>query len=583
MKKHASKFLGLALFLAVTGQTLGLRGAPHRAHLSADLVLHESNRSSRRVNVIVTGSRDALTNVARQHGLSIVKWLSDGAVLSANSDELTTLAADSAIETLSGDPRVHVGMTVSNRAMLADQTRAGTRGLLGLGGVPGVTGAGIGVAVIDSGIAPHAALKNKVVANVSFVTGDPSTNDAFGHGTHVAGIIAGAATNASSAYSSGVAPGVQLVNVRVLGADGTGYTSDVIAGIDWAVANRAAYNIRIINLSLGHPVTESATTDPLCRAVQRAAQAGIVVVVAAGNEGRAPNQARELGGITSPGNSPYAITVGSINTYGTPGRDDDTVADYSSRGPTEYDFAMKPDVVAPGSAIVSLEAQNAYLVSKYPFLHRGGSGTNAYMQLSGTSMAAPMVSGAAALLLQGVPSLTPAQIKLALQSGATYMKDAGIVGGGAGSVNVWASRVITVNGLASILNALTSTLGLSNLTEAGGASFWDAGTMSQRLYNHTGLRLLGILDLGRIWGDPSLLNQGDLNLIGLTNPLAKLTPNTMMYGGLTSSMDDGDQIIWGTTIYDQSSGQDVVWGTDDEDQIIWGTSADPTLTAANPQ
>jgi subtilisin family serine protease len=583
MKTSRLKFIGLALIAVLVAPSYGVRGAEHRAHLSSDLLRHEARGSSARVNVIVPGSADTIERLARQHHVTVVKWLSEGAVLSANSDELHELASDTGIDNLSGDPKVRVGMTVSNKTMLTDQTRAGAPGrLLGLGAIPGVTGAGIGVAVVDSGISPHAALKNRIVANVSFVTGDPSTADAFGHGTHVAGIIAGTATAATSLYSSGVAPGAQLINVRVLGADGSGYTSDVIAGIDWAVANRSRYNIRIINLSLGHAVTESASTDPLCLAVQRAVQAGVVVVAAAGNEGRAPNQARELGGITSPGNSPSALTVGAISTQGTPSRDDDTVADYSSRGPTEYDFAMKPDVVAPGSAIISLEAANGYLVSHYPFLHRAGSGTNAYMQLSGTSMAAPMVSGAVALLLQGSPNLSPSQIKLALQSGATYMHDGGIVGGGAGSVNVWTSRVITANGLTSLLTNLTNALGLGDLSGASGASFWDAGTLSQRLYHHTGLRLLSLLDLTRIWGNPGLLNQGDLNLVGLTNPLARLKPNPMMYGGLARSMDDDDQIIWGTTVQDEN-GQDVVWGTDDDDQIIWGTSVDPTLTAPNPE
>jgi len=574
-----NKLLLLVIAVLLSIPALRLKGAPHHAHLSADLVLRQSRPASARVNVIVTGDRDTLEPVLKDHNFRVVRWIANGAVVSVNDSELGDLAGEDVVDTISGDHRVRVGMTVSNRTMLADKTRAGTSGLLGLGGIPGVTGQGIGVAIVDSGIAPHPALKNKIVANVSFVTGDPSVNDAFGHGTHVAGIIAGAATGTTPLFSSGVAPGVQLINVRVLGADGTGYTSDVIAGIDWAVANKSLYNIRIINLSLGHPVVESATTDPLCLAVERAAHAGILVVVAAGNEGRAPNLARELGGITSPGNAMDALTVGAITTWATASRDDDTVADYSSRGPTRYDFAMKPDVVAPGSAIVSLEAQNTYLISHYPFLHRAGSGVNSYMQLSGTSMAAPMVTGAAALLLQGAPSLSPAQVKLALQSGSTFMQDGGIVGGGAGSVNAWTSRVITANGLTALLAPITSLLG--DLTDAGGASFWDDGTLSRNLYQHTGIRLLGLLDLTRIWSSPLLLKAGQLNLVGLSNPLASYKPNPLMYGGLSRSMDDDDQIIWGTSVQDEN-GQDVVWGTDDDDQIIWGTSADPTLTDSNP-
>jgi hypothetical protein len=192
-----------------------------------------------------------------------------------------------------------------------------------------------------------------------------------------------------------------------------------------------------------------------------------------------------------------------------------------------------------------------------------------------------MVSGAAALLLQGTPGLSPAQLKLALQSGASYMSDGGLVGGGTGSVNVWASRGVTSNGLVNLLTSITSLIGL-DLSHSTGASFWDAGTMSSRLYAHTGIRLLGLLDLSRIWSNPSLLNLGDLNLIGSTNPLANLKPNPLMYGGLSRGMDDDDQIIWGTSVRDDN-GQDVVWGTDDDDQIIWGTSMDPTLVASSPQ
>src|SRR5207237_1227477 len=143
-------------------------------------------------------------------------------------------------------------------------------------------------------------------------------------------------------------------------------------------------------------------------------------------------------GITSPGNSPLAFTVGALNTWGTVGRNDDTVADFSSRGPTKFDLAVKPDLAAPGTKIVSLEADGSYLSMTYPTLHVAGGVGNSYMRLSGTSMAAPMVSGAAALLLSGAPALTTAQLKLALQTGSTYMSDGGLVGAGAGSMNVWA-------------------------------------------------------------------------------------------------------------------------------------------------
>src|SRR5262249_54051237 len=210
--------------------------------------------------------------------------------------------------------------------------------------------------IVDSGIANHLALSNRVVASVSFVTGDTSTNDDYGHGTHVAGIIAGLNLKTTSLFTGGIAPGANLINVRVLGDDGRGYTGDGIDGINWVIANKAKYNIRVMNLSLGHPVTEPCATDPLCQAVGRAYAAGIVVVAAAGNYGTAPDGRMILGGIVSPGNSPFAITVGALNTMATATRSDDVMTSYSSRGPTEYDFTVKPDVAAPGNRSVSLEA-----------------------------------------------------------------------------------------------------------------------------------------------------------------------------------------------------------------------------------
>jgi serine protease AprX len=148
------------------------------------------------------------------------------------------------------------------------------------------------------------------------------------------------------------------------------------------------------------------------------------------------------GGISSPG-KPSVITVGALNTSGTVDRSDDAVAAFSSRGPTAYDLAVKPDLAAPGIKIVSLQANGAFLPTIYPSIHTAGSGNNAYMFLSGTSMAAPMVSGGVALLLQGSPNLTPAQVKFALQTGATAMADAGLMG--AGSVNLGLAFV-AVNG-----------------------------------------------------------------------------------------------------------------------------------------
>jgi serine protease AprX len=466
-------------------------------------------------------------------------------------------------------------MSVSNSASAADQVRAGTSGLLGIGGISGVNGQGVGVAVIDSGVNPHPALKNRIVANVSLVTGDPSYLDAFGHGTHVAGIIAGsgsAAAGITPLYNGGIAPGANIINVRVLGADGSGLTSDVIAGIDWSVANRTKYNIRILNLSLGHHVTEPAALDPLDQAVARAAQAGLIVVAAAGNEGVAADGSPIMGGIMVPGNSPLAITVGAVNTWGTVARGDDTIATYSSRGPTQYDLAVKPDLAAPGNKIVSLEAQNSYLSRNYTYLHVAGSPSNGYFKLSGTSMATPMVSGAAALLLQGNPGLSGTQLKLALQMGASYMPSAGLMGAGAGNANFWASRKMAQSGL---LSSVTNLIG-GLTTTSSGVAFWDAGTLTNRLYGGLGMRLLSVLQLPLVWLNPSQLNVGDLNLAGLTNPLALTPKNPLLWGDVAgwANAQEGDQIIWGSQIYNPS-GQQIIWGstdTTDDEQIIWGSA-----------
>jgi serine protease AprX len=445
------KTIGFAVVVAalVAFSSPGLKGSKseRRAHLSADLSRHQARQTGARTRVIVHGTSRDLDLLASRHRLFVVKRMRGAAVVLVNSAELSDLSRDGVVDTLSGDVPVHGSTGISDASTAADQTRAGNVLPLGALGIAGVDGQGIGIAVLDSGITPHSALGNRVVANVSFVTNDSQMTDAFGHGTHVAGIIAGnpaAAVGVAPAYAGGIAPRAQLVNVRVLGADGSGYTSDVIDGIDWVIANRTRYNIRVINLSLGHPVMEACATDPLCQAVNQAVQAGIVVVVSAGNAGRAPDGRTILGGISSPGNSPYAITVGALNTWGTVDRSDDTVAEYSSRGPTPYDFTVKPDIAAPGTKILSLQADGAYLPAFYPSIHVAGSGPNAYMSLSGTSMAAPMVSGGVALLLQGSPNLSPAQVKFALQNGATVVTDAGLVGAGAGSVNFWASRQIAV-------------------------------------------------------------------------------------------------------------------------------------------
>jgi serine protease AprX len=241
----------------------------------------------------------------------------------------------------------------------------------------GFDGTGIGVALIDSGVNSKLDLwtadraRSRVVFSESFVPG-LDASDGYGHGTHVAGIVAanGAASTGPGFTHTlkGLAPNANIVNLRVLDAQGNGQESEVIAAIDEAIALKATYNIRVINLSLGHPVYESFTLDPLCQAVEAAWKAGITVVVAAGNSGRDNSQGTSgYATIGSPGNDPYVITVGAMNANYTPWRSDDKIASYSSKGPTLLDHIVKPDLVAPGNGIVSLLAsRDCTLATEYP-------------------------------------------------------------------------------------------------------------------------------------------------------------------------------------------------------------------------
>ena len=292
----------------------------------------------------------------------------------------------------------------------------------------GFDGTGIGVAVIDSGIANHSDLQgqggSRVVYSQSFVAGDSTTSDKFGHGTHVAGLIGGSGKgsgngNGYAGTYAGVAPNVNIINLRVLDANGNGTDSQVIAAIQQAIALQNTYNIRVISMSLGRPVFESYNLDPVDQAVEAAWQAGIVVVVAAGNNGRFA-LTNGFGTIGVPANDPAVITVGATMTEQTNTRVDDQIASYSSKGPTAIDHIVKPDLVAPGNRMVSLRAAGSTLDSSFPQydVTPNNNGVSKYFVLSGTSMATPIVSGAVALMLQQNSSLTPDQVKARLMKTA---------------------------------------------------------------------------------------------------------------------------------------------------------------------
>jgi serine protease AprX len=569
MKRTTAPF-GAAVITLLAGLAASVSGQ-RGPTLSHDLTAHPAGHRGHRI--IVQADPGSIATL-RGRGLGVLRRQVQGAVAMEVSDaQLDALSRNPSIAHISGDLRVFSDMAVTNKVTGATSVWQGTSGLLGIGATRGYNGSGVTVAVLDSGIAPHTALGSRVIGRVNLVSDEPgASGDPYGHGTHIAGIIGGSTTAAryvTSAYAGGTAPEVSLVDVRVLGRDGSGLTSDVIAGIDWAIENRAAYRIRVINLSLGHPVAEPSATDPLCQAVERAVAYGITVVASAGNYGQTDTGAPILGGITSPGNSAFAITVGAIDTNGTVDASDDKLAPYSSRGPTKYDLMVKPDVVAPGTRIVSLESSKSYLSTTYSQWHVAGSGNNAYLRMSGTSMAAPVVSGGVALLLDAQPSLAPAQVKMALQMGARYSAGGGLIGSGAGSVNFPQTLRIAKTGLVpNLLNTVGSLLGAGS-----GAAFRDDGSLTDRLYNRTGLRLLSILDLGWLFQGAENGEWGVLNLLGLSNPLASVPANRLVWGDV-AGWSDSYVVVWGSRI-ESPSGQVVVWGSSDYtdgEVVVWGSS-----------
>ena len=336
-----------------------------------------------------------------------------------------------------------------------------------------LTGAGIGIAVIDSGVAPVSGLNGsgKVVngPDLSFESQAPNLRnlDTFGHGTHMAGIISGQDPSSVPAGQrfDGVAPDAKIINMKVAAADGAADVSQVIAAIDWVVAHKddKGLNIRVMNLSFGTQSTQSATLDPLSFAVEQAWKEGIVVVVSAGNDGLGDTL------LTMPAVNPDIIAVGAVNTNNTDTRTDDTVADFTNRG----NSGRHADVLAPGSSMMSLRVPGSFIDRSYPSAVPPVTVDPAqrFFRGSGTSQAAAVVSGTVALLLQQRPKLAPNQVKALLMSTADAVK--GDVTGSAGQINIGkAARAKTPGGSPQINLAAT---GLGSLEKSrGGAYVYDS-------------------------------------------------------------------------------------------------------------
>ena len=466
------------------------------------------------VRATSAASLASIVPVVQQAGGTVGRSLGiiDGVAADVPNVALALLAANPLVARLSLD-RVIAG---------AMERTGATTGAAAAREQYGYDGSGIGVAIIDSGItARHDDLSDPAVGAqridrfVDFVNGRQAPYDDYGHGTHVAGIVAGNGFD-SAGRRSGIAPGAHVIALKVLDGAGHGRISDVIAALDFVVTYKDAYNIRVANLSVATGVYESYATDPLPLAARRAVEAGVVVVAAAGNYGRGPDGRSQYGGITAPGNSPWVLTVGASSHMGTIDRADDTIAPFSSRGPTAIDRAPKPDLVAPGVGIESLSDPDSSMYStRSPYLLSGTVATSylPYLSLSGTSMAAPVVSGTVALMLQANQALTPNQVKAILQNTAQPYE------------------------------------AYDRMTE--GAGFLDAKRA---------------IDAARTWIAPDVsapwlnLNPG---LLGITS--GNGGSNT------TNATDDGNEsVVWGTS---DDDGESVVWGTSCSDPscepVVW--------------
>ena len=426
----------------------------------------------------------------------------------------------------------------------------------------GYDGTGVGIAIIDSGVANwHDDLgSGRVTRFVDFVNFQPSAYDDYGHGTHVAGIIAGNGHD-SEGLRRGIAPGATLLVEKVLDATGQGYISNVIAAIDYAIANKDALNIRVINLSVAAGVYESYTTDPLTLAAKRAVESGIIVVSAAGNLGKNASGQPQYGGIGAPGNAPWVLTVGASSHQGTTDRGDDIVAPFSSRGPSAIDYQAKPDIVAPGVGIESIAEAGSTLWNTKPLMRLWGSvptATEPYLSLSGTSMAAPVVSGTIALMLQANPTLTPNLVKAILQYTAEARPAYDALTQGAGFLNARGAVELAVSVSAAPDQPAPAGV-VADATPWSQHVIWG----NQRIAGGEILAAASAWRTDVIWGSTTTPEGNDI----VWSTAAEEDPSTSLGTGLSTPIG-ATNVVWGT----DTEHDNIVWGTnvlDDTEHVVW--------------
>jgi Subtilase family len=334
----------------------------------------------------------------------------------------------------------------------------------------GFTGQGVDVALIDSGVAPVDGLAMQVINGPDLSFDSQAENltdvDTYGHGTHMAGLIAGRDSSIPPGKEDeqvdnrfvGAAPGARIVSLKVAASDGATDVSQVIAAIDWVVQHRASdgLNIRVLNLSFGTDGTQSYLEDPLAYAVEVAWLRGIVVVVSAGNSGFGTAQ------LNNPAYDPYVIAVGADDTRGTDDPKDDVIPAWQTRG----NATRHPDLVAPGKSLVSLRDPGSFVDEANPGARVGST---RFFRGSGSSQAAAIVSGAVATVLEQHPELTPDQVKALLMTTSVPLPNADPVAQGAGLINLHRAREAKISTIGAAVQTWPRSSGLGSLQLARGS------------------------------------------------------------------------------------------------------------------
>lgn len=596
----------LGLCIAPPAVTAGPR-AGGRVTMDATVsAAHDAGLPSRVLIRYRTGTGARLRERMRTRGIRVDRnYRGAGALAVAlGAGELQRWAQDPDVAGISTDARVTADNepgVASNTTtlMLTATATTDVQNLRRTLGLPARAqgGQGVGIAVIDSGIAPMPDLWGRIAAFYDFTAGGVAAfpSDAYGHGTHVAGLIAGSGALSLGAYA-GLAPGARLIGLKVLDANGRGYASDVLSALEFAIEHRAALGIDIINLSLGHPVLEPPATDPLVLAVERATAAGIVVVTSAGNFGQRPGApSTGYGGITSPGNAPSAITVGALITNHTADRADDTVAPYSSRGPTWYDARIKPDILAPGHALIAITNPFSGLYRAAPASRAKGP----YLALSGTSMATAVTSGVVALMVEAnrrdsgaAAPLAPNTVKMLLQYTAlTVGGDDGPVppqfDQGAGGLNAaGAIELARTIDPAAPVGSHWLERGVIPATKIAGwwrpwrqRVIWgDRMVWGESIARHERAWTSAVVWGGAVtWGPGVWIDPTSTVL----DTFASWSTD-IVWGDDLVAASDGEHIVWGNLFDDAHivwgdffTDDHVVWGdSSEDDHIVWGDSLD---------